>query len=122
MCKVVTSGAPFTIRSEEKQGAIDMQRILEKAIAGIVTALIIGFGSWFMFINDMKNTQQDIQHEQEIVSLQLAESIRANEKDHQAIIKTHGAAMDSISEDLGEIKQTLEVFREDFYIPNNGRN
>ena len=105
---------PFTVRpnNQESRGW-DMQRILEKVIAGAVTAAVIGFGAWFMFINDMRT-------EQKLIRQELSSSIIANEIAHKAIIDDHNKTMTGISEDLTEIKFELRAFREDLYVPNNG--
>ena len=113
IAKVFMIGAPFTVRPDNQEREWDMQRIVEKVIAGFITAMIVGFGAWFMFIQDMKL-------EQKLIRQELTSSIVANDIAHQTIIDDHNKTMIGISEDLTEIKAEIRAFRNDLYIPHNG--
>ena len=125
VAKMFIIGAPFTVRPDNEEPRVwDMQRIFEKIIAGTITALIIGFGAWFMFVQDMKATQKLIQVElrNSIQTNEIAHKsiVDENKRAHAAIINEHTAEMGHIATDLSEIKSELRAFRNDFYIPNNG--
>lgn len=111
--KFMLAGAPFAVRDGQEPIKMDAQRIWEKVITGAITAIVIGIGSWFLFVNDMRT-------EQRIMSIELRNIEKANQTAHSSIVVGHEKAMSGISDDLKEIKHELRAFRDDSYILKNG--
>lgn len=120
MCKV-----PFSTTDESgKMSGIDTTRILEKVIVGAITATVIGFGSWFMFVEDMRSDQKIIKKEMsthiQVTDKRHIEFVQQNKNDHQSIINDNKVMYQHVMDEMKEITHELRGMRKDLYIPANG--
>ena len=119
MCK-----APFSLTNRLGITELDLTKITEKVIAGGMTALIIGLGSWFMFVADMKKQQEIIQigigKHIEIADRRYIEFVAQNNKDHQTILDDNKVMYSHVMDQMQNITHELRAIRNDFYRPLNG--
>ena len=121
MCK-----APFVKTDcSGKSSGIDTTRILEKIIAGALTAAVIGFGSWFMFVNKMQMNQEIIKKEVsmhiEATDKRHIEFVRHNNEAHQSIIDDQKIMFQHLMDEMKEVTHELRSMRQDFYVPFRGQ-